>query len=268
MGSRRGPERFAAVFLWAMLAGGLGGCAGPRDPTALIPAPVQNTVMAEDKLREARAAAAAQKGEGTAVSVTDILARARAVQDQPAAAQASASASATASSGASAAIAQAGTNAPPPDAATPEAAAARRALMAQAQALAPAQTPSSPPIAARTASARQVSAFAAETTGTLPRGGTRAPLIDIVFEPGQEAPGAADAAALAKAVKAARLGPGRPVTVLAGPGSGADPFAQALLANKRARAVKALLPQDIPAAQLYDPDLEPDTVRIIAGSRE
>ncbi|MFG1399179.1 hypothetical protein [Roseixanthobacter pseudopolyaromaticivorans] len=230
MGSRRGPERFAAVFLWAMLAGGLGGCAGPRDPTALIPAPVQNTVMAEDKLREARAAAAAQKGEGTAVSVTDILARARAAQDQPAAAQAPASAS--------------------------------------AQTAASLPTAASSPTAARPASARQVSAFAAETTGTLPRAATRAALIDIVFEPGQEAPGAADATALAKAVKAARLGPGRPVTVVAGPGSGADPFAQALLANKRARAVKALLPQDIPAAQLYDPDLEPDTVRVIAGSSE
>ncbi|OYX68627.1 MAG: hypothetical protein B7Y95_19970 [Rhizobiales bacterium 32-66-11] len=247
MGSRRGPERFAAVLLWALLAGGLGGCAGPRDPTALIPVSVQTTVMAEDKLREARAAAAAQKGDGTAVSVTDILARARAVQDQPAVAQASSNASAA--SGAA--------GGPPPEATTPEAAAARRALRAETASSAPA--------------ARQVSAFAADptgdTTGALPRPSTRAPLIDIVFEPGQDAPGAADAAALAKALKAARLGPGRAVTVLAGPGTAADPFAQALLANKRARAVKALLPPDLPATQLYDPDLEPDTVRVLAGSR-
>ncbi|HQS08458.1 MAG TPA: hypothetical protein PLK13_06495 [Xanthobacteraceae bacterium] len=257
MGSRRAPERFAAVLLWALLAGGLGGCAGPRDPTALIPVSVQTTVMAEDRLREARAAASAQKGDGSAVSVTDILARARAVQDQPAAAQAPSNASASAASGMA--------GGPPPEAATPEAAAARRALLAATPSPVPSSASSSPP------AARQVSAFAADstgdTTGALPRPSTRAPLIDIVFEPGQDAPGPADAAALAKALKAARLGPGRPVTVLAGPGSAADPFAQALLANKRARAVKALLPPDLPATQLYDPDLEPDTVRILAGSR-
>ncbi|OYY29727.1 MAG: hypothetical protein B7Y65_00960 [Azorhizobium sp. 35-67-15] len=255
MGSRRGPERFAAVFLWALLAGGLGGCAGPRDPTALIPVSVQTTVMAEDRLSEARAAAAAQKGDGSAVSVTDILARARAVQDQPASAQGASNASAASGSA----------GGPPPEAATPEAAAARRALLA----VAPSSVPSS--ASSGLSAARQVSAFAADptgdTTGALPRPSTRAPLIDIMFEPGQDAPSAADAVALGKALKAARLGPGRPVTVLAGPGSAADPFAQALLANKRARAVKALLPADIPSTQLYDPDLEPDTVRILAGSR-
>lgn len=261
MGSRRGPERFAAVLLWALLAGGLGGCAGPRDPTALIPVSVQTTVMAEDRLSEARAAAAAQKGDGAAVSVTDILARARAVQDQPAAAQAPSNASASAASGMA--------GGPPPEAATPEAAAARRALLAMAPSSAPSAVPSS--ASAGPPAARQVSAFASDatgdTTGALPRPSTRAPLIDIVFEPGQETPGAADVAALAKALKAARLGPGRAVTVLAGPGTAADPFAQALLANKRARAVKALLPPDLSATQLYDPDLEPDTVRVLAGSR-
>ncbi|MFG1424234.1 hypothetical protein [Roseixanthobacter liquoris] len=229
--------------------------------------------MAEDKLREARAAAAAQKGEGTAVSVTDILARARAAPDQPAIA--AATATGAPANGASA-IATAA--APSPAAATPEAAAARRALLALAQpsgslqspggVQAPAGAQSPSPALAGPPAARQVSAFAADTTGALPRPSTRAPLIDIVFEPGQDMPSAADGAALAKALKAARLGPGRPVTVLAGPGSGADPFAQALLANKRARAVKALLPPEIPATQLYDPDLEPDTVRILAGSRE
>lgn len=117
---------------------------------------------------------------------------------------------------------------------------------------------------------------AAATTGSIaPAGATRAAAakptaqpreFEVTFQGAEDTPGGAEAAALAKAWKAGKVPAKAQVMITAGPGPGATAFDQALLANKRLRTVRSLLPADLNAKQLYDPDMTPDTVRIVVGT--
>ncbi len=88
---------------------------------------------------------------------------------------------------------------------------------------------------------------------------------DITFDAAEDAPPAAVKEALARKIKAARLSAKTEVTILSGPGPGTTAFDQALLANRRARNVRSLLPEGWKASQVYNPDFPPDTVRIVLG---
>ncbi|WP_341992185.1 hypothetical protein [Azorhizobium sp. AG788] len=117
---------------------------------------------------------------------------------------------------------------------------------------------------------------AAATTGSIaPAGAARAAPpkrtappreFEVTFQGAEETPGGAEAAAFAKAWQAGKVPAKAQVMITAGPGPGATAFDQALLANKRLRTVRSLLPADLDAKQLYDPDMIPDTVRIVVGA--
>lgn len=117
---------------------------------------------------------------------------------------------------------------------------------------------------------------ATATTGSLPPAAARAAAppkrtaspreFEVTFQGGEDAPGSAEAAALAKAWKAGKVPAKAQVMITAGPGPGATAFDQALLANRRLRTVRSMLPADLDAKQLYDPDMTPDTVRIVVGT--
>lgn len=91
------------------------------------------------------------------------------------------------------------------------------------------------------------------------------PLFEITYDGSDDQPPAPAAEALAKKLKAARLPAKTEVTILAGPGPGTTAFDQALLANRRARNIRSLLPEGWKIGQVYDPTFPPDTVRIVLG---
>ncbi len=219
------PSPRAPVFRlcrWALLvlcagAPGLTGCTTTQqDPTAMIPPDIQASVIAEERLRQAREAANAGVPNAQATSVQEILARARAAE----------ATTPPTSDGSAAAAPPAGG-----DAAT---------------------TGSIPPASARAAAPPKRSAAPRE--------------FEVTFEGAEDTPGGAEAAALAKAWKAGKVPAKAQVMITAGPGPGATAFDQALLANRRLRTVRSLLPADLDAKQLYDPDMTPDTVRIVVGT--
>lgn len=236
--SRRTSIRSRAhgVVLAALCSLLLTGCATNPDPVALIPSTIQASVVTEDRM-------AGPNGGSGAVSVDDMLAAAR----NAASSEAAAPAAAPAAMG-------------PPDTVAgstpaPVGGEAGRSSQ-QAAAAMVAGLPKGPQ-----GDAGPVS------TGSVTTPGASGKRFEVGFEGGDDQPSAAQAAALSKALKAARLPAKTGVTLIAGPGGGATPFDQALLANKRARAVKSLLPADWSSTQVYDPAGEPDTVSIVVGAR-
>ncbi|TCT06578.1 hypothetical protein [Aquabacter spiritensis] len=93
------------------------------------------------------------------------------------------------------------------------------------------------------------------------------PFFEITYDGHEDTPPATAADALAKKLKSARLAAKTEVTILAGPGPGTTAFDQALLANRRARNIRSLLPEGWKISQVYDPAFPPDTVRILVGPR-
>lgn len=91
------------------------------------------------------------------------------------------------------------------------------------------------------------------------------PIFEVTFDGVEEEPPGAVKDALAKKLKVARLSAKTEVTILTGPGPGTNAFEQAVLANKRARNVRSLLPEGWKIQQVYDPTFPPDTVRIVLG---
>ncbi len=226
---RQGPVWLATVL--PLLAG----CATapPQDPTAMIPPGVQASVLAEEQMRQARESANAGDPNAKPMSVQEILARARAAE------------ATTPAPGTGAAAG--------PDPATLSTAAGKAGTGTGAAGAAGAATGSigaagaPPPAARRPPPGRE---------------------FEVAFQGADDTPGSAEAAALAKAWKAGKVPAKAQVMITAGPGPGESAFDQALLANKRLRAVRSLLPADLDAKQLYDPDMTPDTVRITVGSTD
>ncbi|QTL05152.1 hypothetical protein J5J86_07620 [Aquabacter sp. L1I39] len=212
----------------------LAGCATNPDPVALIPSTVQASVVTEDRML-------GPEGGSGAVSVDDMLAAARGAPVEGGTAPAGPPAAAQA--------AEAVGSAP-----APAAEGAGRSTQQTAAAM-----------VAGLPATRQ-SEGAPATTGSVSAAAT-GKRFEVTFDGADDQPSPAQAAALSKAVKAARLPAKTGVTLIAGPGGGATPFDQALLANKRARAVKSLLPADWTSTQVYDPAGEPDTVSIVVGAR-
>ncbi|MEW6255908.1 MAG: hypothetical protein AB1592_08120, partial [Pseudomonadota bacterium] len=91
------------------------------------------------------------------------------------------------------------------------------------------------------------------------------PIFEITFDGIEEEPSPLVKEALAKKIKASRLSAKSEVTILTGPGPGTNAFEQAVLANKRARTVRSLLPEGWKIEQVYDPTFPPDTVRLVLG---
>lgn len=91
------------------------------------------------------------------------------------------------------------------------------------------------------------------------------PIFEVTFDGVEEEPPGPVKDALAKKLKVARLSAKTEVTILTGPGPGTNAFEQAVLANKRARNVRSLLPEGWKIQQVYDPTFPPDTVRIVLG---
>ncbi|MEW6125216.1 MAG: hypothetical protein AB1698_21635 [Pseudomonadota bacterium] len=91
------------------------------------------------------------------------------------------------------------------------------------------------------------------------------PIFEITFDGTEEEPAGLVKEALAKKIKGSRLSAKSEVTILTGPGPGTNAFEQAVLANKRARNVRSLLPEGWQIQQVYDPSFPPDTVRIVLG---
>lgn len=212
----------ARLIRLAPLALLLAGCTttASQDPTAMIPANIQATVMAEDHLQQARAAAAAGDPNARSTSVQDILARARSAESTPP---------------------QGGTDAAPPgqsgvgDGATPPAGAAAR----------PAAASPPPAQARRAASGRE---------------------FEVMFEGEADQPSAKEQATFAKSWAAGKVPAKAQVMITAGPASSTSAFDQAVVANRRLRNVRSLLPADVDAKQLYDPEMPPDMVRIVVGA--
>lgn len=203
--------RLTAPLLAMTAAFALGGCATTSsDPTALIPADVRASVIAEDRMASG------------SISVNEMLSRARD-------GEAGSTASAPAGDGAPAGVASANTAAPgaPPTA--------------------PAATP-------------------ARSTTPPPEPPEPKAFFEVTFDGTEDQPSVAAKEALARKLKSARLSAKTEVTILSGPGPGTTAFDQALLANRRARAVRSLLPEGWKATQVYNPDFPPDTVRIVLGS--
>ncbi|OYX12940.1 MAG: hypothetical protein B7Z15_09060 [Rhizobiales bacterium 32-66-8] len=256
------------MLAWAALglaALALGGCTTTSsNPAALIPTEVQASIMAEDRMR-------GSDGSSGSVSVQDILARARASGDAAPQQQAAGAAGAeggdpavtgsTAQAGTGSATASGPSTGPWGGSANPpQAAPATRLLAAQplpGQALASQTLPSQ---------ALPSQALPAQTLGARSARGGGQPVYELVYDGTEDQPPPLQAAGLAKAVKALKLPGKTQVTIMAGPGPGTTPFDQALLANRRARAVKTLLPGDWEIKQLYDPEMPPDTVSIVLGS--
>lgn len=202
----------------------LAGCAtAPADPTAMIPTNVQATVIAEDKLREAREQANAGDPAARPTSVQDMLARARTAEAQSPPAGGGAEGGAPPASPAAAAPGAPSAGAPPSGAAA---------------------------VAARAPKAAPTREF------------------EIMFDGPDDKPAPAELAAFQKAWKAAKVPAKSQVMITAGPGGGSSAFEQALLANRRLRTVRSLLPAELDARQHYDPEFVPDTVRIVVGSTD
>ncbi len=209
----------------------LAGCASNPDPVSLIPNTVQASVVTEDRTL-------GPNGGSGAVSVDEMLAAAR-------------------------------------GGAAPEGTVPAGATAAATQAPAPAGTGGETARSSQQAAAAMVAGLPATrqgeagpaTTGSVSAPAASGKRFEVTFEGGEDQPSPAQVAALAKAVKAARLPAKTGVTLIAGPGPGTTAFEQALLANKRARAVRSLLPADWSSTQLYDPTSEPDTVSIVVGAR-
>lgn len=231
---RRTPVRgrTPGVLLAGLSSLLLAGCASNPDPVALIPSTIQASVVTEDRM------VGPQGGTG-AVSVDEMLAAARSTAPGESGA-AAAEPPAVAAGGEGASAPGAG-----PGRSTQQAAAAMVAGLPSARQADPGPT----------------------STGSVSAAASMGKRFEVTFDGADDQPSAAQAAALAKAVKAARLPAKTGVTLIAGPGAGATPFDQALLANKRARAVKSLLPADWTSTQVYDPSGEPDTVSIVVGAR-
>lgn len=212
----------------------LAGCASNPDPVTLIPSTIQATVVTEDRTL-------GPNGGTGAVSVNEMLAAARGAAQQE--------------------------GAPPGDpshAAEPGTAGVQARAAAGSDPARPTQQAAA--MIAGLPSARQGEAGPA-STGSVPGAATAGKRFEVTFDGTEDQPSPAQAAALSKSVKAARLPAKTGVTLIAGPGAGATPFDQALLANKRARAVRSLLPADWSSTQVYDPAGEPDTVSIVVGAR-
>ncbi|MGU3495149.1 hypothetical protein ACLBXM_13995 [Xanthobacteraceae bacterium A53D] len=222
-GARRGVLSGARVIRLAPLALLLAGCqTTPQDPTAMIPANIQATVMAEDHLREARAQAMAGDPNAASTSVQDILARARAAGDNPP---------------------------PGQEGAQPPAGAGGVAHNAGAHgAGAPVQTGSLGAAPARQAGSGRE--------------------FELTFDGNADQPSAREQSAFASSWKAGKVPAKAQVMITAGPASSTSAFDQALLANRRLRNVRSLLPADVDAKQLYDPEMPPDTVRIVVGAAQ
>ncbi|WP_127088791.1 hypothetical protein [Aquabacter cavernae] len=165
---------------------------------------------------------------GSAVSVDDMLARAR-------------------QSG--------GDGSPPGQHATAQAATTNGPGEVTGSVGAPAASPTQAPVAARPAAPPALPPEPEEPK----------PLFEITFDGSEEQPPAAAKEAMAKKIKGARLSAKSEVTILTGPGPGTNAFEQAVLANRRARNVRSLLPEGWQIQQLYDPSFPPDTVRIVLG---
>lgn len=208
------PQARLTAPLLAMTAGlALGGCATTSaDPTALIPADVRASVIAEDRMASG------------SISVNEMLSRARDGETG------------------SAAPAPAGEGVP--------------AGIATANGAAAGTAPTAP--------------AAMPVRSTLPPAAPEPPepkaFFEVTFDGTEDQPSIAAKDALARKLKAARLSAKTEVTILSGPGPGTTAFDQALLANRRARAVRSLLPEGWKATQVYNPDFPPDTVRIVLGS--
>jgi len=261
----------------ALAALALGGCTTTSsNPAALIPTEVQASIMAEDRMR-------GSDGSSGTVSVEDILARARASGDtappQQAAAAAEGSAApgdpaitgSTSGAGGAGSSTAGSSNAGSWSGASnpPQAMPATRLLAAAplpGQALSPQNLPSQV-LPSQALPSQTLATRAAPVAGGAARSSLRGqPVFELVYDGTEDQPPALQAAGLAKAVKALKLPAKTQVTIMAGPGPGTTPFDQALLANRRARAVKTLLPGDWEIKQLYDPDMPPDTVSIVLGS--
>lgn len=136
-----------------------------------------------------------------------------------------------------------------------------------AGAQAPAETTGS--IAAPAAPQTQASAApppsAAKLPPSPPEPAEPKPIFEITFDGTEEEPSPLVKEALAKKIKASRLSAKSEVTILTGPGPGTNAFEQAVLANKRARTVRSLLPEGWKIEQVYDPTFPPDTVRLVLG---
>ncbi|MEP9376989.1 hypothetical protein ABLE91_09765 [Aquabacter sp. CN5-332] len=102
-------------------------------------------------------------------------------------------------------------------------------------------------------------------TRTAPEPAEPKPFFEVTFDGNEDQPPAVAAEALAKKLKSARMPAKTEVTILTGPGPGTTAFDQALLANRRARNVRSLLPEGWKISQIYDPTFPPDTVRIMVG---
>lgn len=203
--------RLTAPLLAMTAALALGGCATTSsDPTALIPADVRASVIAEDRMASG------------SISVNEMLSRARD-------GEAGSAAPAPAGDGAQAGVAAANTAASGAPPTVPTATPARSTM-----------PPPEPP---------EPKAF-----------------FEVTFDGTEDQPSVAAKEALARKLKSARLSAKTEVTILSGPGPGTTAFDQALLANRRARAVRSLLPEGWKATQVYNPDFPPDTVRIVLGS--
>ncbi|WP_156922526.1 hypothetical protein [Azorhizobium doebereinerae] len=219
----RGPGLRRLVW-FAPLVLTLAGCqTAPQDPTAMIPANIQATVMAEDHLRQAREAANSGDPSASPTTVEAMLARARTAEN------------------AAPAPAEGAAGAPPAGAGAGSARAAASATGAGPAGAAPSATPKRP------APGRE---------------------FEIVFDGSEDKPSAKAQAAFAAAWKAGKVPDKAKVMISAGPASAASAFDQALLANRRLRTVRSLLPAEIDAKQLYDPDMPPDTVRIVVGTTD
>lgn len=201
------PQGRLTAPLLAMTASlALAGCATTSsDPTALIPADVRASVIAEDRMASG------------SISVNEMLSRAR-----------DGEAGAPSSTPAEAATTGAGTGA--------TTGAAVAAVTTAPRTPAPVGVPDPP----------EPKAF-----------------FEFTFDGPEDQPSGAAKDAFARKVKSARLSAKTQVTILSGPGQGTTAFDQALLANRRVRNVRSLLPEGWQASQVYNPDFPPDTVRIV-----
>ncbi|GGF76014.1 hypothetical protein GCM10007301_40010 [Azorhizobium oxalatiphilum] len=219
MAGLRKPSAMVRLIRLAPMALLLAGCTttASQDPTAMIPANIQATVMAEDHLQQARAEANAGDPNARSASVQEILARARASEGT--------------SSGEGGAGAPAGAGG-----------------------------------GTSVSGGRTASASAATQPAAQPRRANSGREFDLMFEGSDDQLTAKEQAQFAKSWAAGKVPAKAQVMITAGPASTTSAFDQAVVANRRLRNVRSLLPADVEAKQLYDPEMPPDMVRIVVGA--
>lgn len=130
---------------------------------------------------------------------------------------------------------------------------------------------SAPPSGGTPQAGAEPAQIAATRADPMTTGSVRPPAsrdIIVPFEEGADSLSPAETQKLASALKAKKLGDKMPIVLLAGPANASSAFDQALLAQKRARAVQSLLPSSVSAKVDYDPNAEPDTVKILIGASD